>query len=144
MALAATGKIGALLGESFKLLGPASVVGFGYVGYRDKVGQGQNPLLAGAKEIGLGAASLMLHPMAYAALAFGPGLARAGGAHVVNTYHNHLNYNRQMRTPFSHRFEHTDASARAQSYGLQQIGAAWGNSRMGSEAATFARRYGRQ
>ena len=143
MALAGTGKIGTLLGDSFKLLGPASVAAFGYIGYRDRIGNGQNPMLAMGTEAGLGVASLMLHPLAYGALAFGPGLARAAGSYVVGTYQGHQNYSRQMRTPFSHRFEHSDVSARAQAYGLQQIGAAWGNSRMGSEAAQFARRYGR-
>ena len=47
------------------------------------------------------------------------------------------------KTPFSHRFEHSEVSARAQQLGLQAIGASWAHASQGSEAAMMARRYGR-
>ena len=54
---------------------------------------------------------------------------------------NRANQNvRQTATPFSQRFEHTQATAHAQQYGLQSMGAMRG---VGSEASLMYGRFGR-
>jgi hypothetical protein len=111
--------------------------------YRDRVHKGQNPIMAALIEGAALAPNFLLSPTALVVTGLGLPLARASTAAIVGAVREHNNFIRQAKTPFSHRFEHTDTTARAQMLGLQQIGAAWGHARMGSEAAMFASRYGR-
>jgi hypothetical protein len=144
MAIPGSGMIGRIMGESMKLLGPVTVAGSAYMGYRGRVDQGQNRAFALATEGAFAAGSMMLSGPAYAALMYGLPAAQAVGAAGFRAYLAHEQSWRQMKTPFSHRFEHSQVTAAMQARGLQALGAAWGHSRMGAEAASFARRYGRQ
>jgi hypothetical protein len=110
--------------------------------YRDRVKGGQNPAFAMAMEGAQFAGNMFLPLPAQLAL-FGMPVTRAVTAGVINSVHAHNNFVRMAKTPFSHRFEHTDTTSRAQQLGLQSIGAAWGHASMGSEASMMARRYGR-
>lgn len=112
-------------------------------GYRDRVKHGESPVSAFGKEaLQFSAGALLSTPAALAYFAGVP-LARAGTTALIGAVDRQTNYLRSMRTPFSHRFEHTETTSRLQQRGLQAIGGAWAHSRMGSEAAAMARRYGR-
>jgi hypothetical protein len=111
--------------------------------YRERVSKGMNPAFSAAMEGASLAAFAVLSPTAYFALTAGVPAVRATTTAIIGQVKEQNNMVRMARTPFSHRFEHSDVSARAQALGLQAIGSAWGHARMGSEAAAFARRYGR-
>lgn len=118
----------------------------GYTGmnsYRGRLAEGQNKTFAAGMETLNFLAGTLMNPVAYMAMSMGSQLMMAGGAMVTRRVIEHSNFIRHTRTPFSHRFEHTDATAAAQQYGLSQIGNGWGLASMGSEAAKFAQRYGR-
>jgi len=85
----------------------------------------------------------MILPMPAQLALMGIPVTRAVTSAVINSVNQHNNFVRLAKTPFSHRFEHTDTTYRAQQLGLQAIGAAWGHASMGSEAGMMARRYGR-
>jgi hypothetical protein len=116
---------------------------FGYMGYQDKVRKGWNPMAAAGVSVAEQALPFVVHPALYIGLTMGLPAVRLGGQLMTAAVQNQNNAVRLARTPFSHRFEHTDMTSAAQSRGLQAIGSAWGHSQMGSEAAAFARRYGR-
>lgn len=111
--------------------------------YHQRVRQGQNPAFAATMEGGMLASQFLLSTPAQLGLFLGIPAARLAGQMVTRNVSEHNTAVRASRTPFSHRFEHTDTSARAQSLGMRQVGAAWGHAHMGSEAALFSRRYGR-
>jgi hypothetical protein len=111
-------------------------------GIQEKRRAGQGTSLAVGSEIASLAYSF-LDPVGYFAVSLGVPAVRAATAGVVEQVRSWNSFVRSAKTPFSHRFEHTDVTARAQMMGLQAIGSAWGNARMGSEAANFARRYSR-
>lgn len=111
-------------------------------GINERRRAGQNATSAAALEAG-GLALSFLDPVGYAALTLGVPLVRATTSAVIGEVRSWNNFVRTAKTPFSHRFEHTDVTARAQAIGLQAIGSAWANARMGSEAASMARRYSR-
>ena len=110
--------------------------------FQDRVKNGQNPAFAAAVEGAQFAGSMFLPLPAQLAL-FGIPVTRAVTQAVISSVGQHNNFVRLAKTPFSHRFEHTDTTARAQQLGLQAIGASWAHANMGSEASTFARRYSR-
>jgi hypothetical protein len=110
--------------------------------YKHRVSEGSNPAFAAAVEGVQMAASFLLPGPAQMAL-FGIPITRAVTSAVISAARQQNTFVRQAKTPFSHRFEHTDVTARAQAMGLRAIGAAWGHANMGSEAAMMARRYGR-
>jgi hypothetical protein len=110
---------------------------------RDRMRQGQNPVFAAVTEGAMFAANFVLPVAGQLALFAGLPLVRATAAIVTDQVSQHNNFVRTARTPFSHRFEHTDVTSRAQALGLRSIGAAWGHAQMGSEASMMARRYGR-
>jgi hypothetical protein len=114
----------------------------GLTNYQDRIRQGHNPAFAMAVEGAQFAGSVFL-PLPAQLAVYGIPVTRAVTAAVVGSIHQHNNFVRMAKTPFSHRFEHSDQTARAQQMGLQSIGAAWGHASMGSEAAMMARRYGR-
>lgn len=130
-----------------KLAMPAVFAGFavmgGVSGYKERVRKGQNPIMSALIEGALIAPQFLLSPLAFNVATFGMPLARASASAVIGAVRDHNNFIRQAKTPFSHRFEHSDVSARAQAAGLRQIGSAVGHARMGAEAASFASRYGR-
>jgi uncharacterized membrane protein len=120
----------------------AFMVGSSLTGYKERVQNGQNPAFAAAMEGTQFAASMMLPLPAQMAL-FGVPVTRAVAAGVINSVRAHNSFVRMAKTPFSHRFEHSEVTSRMQQAGLQSIGAAWGHASMGSEASQFARRYAR-
>jgi hypothetical protein len=132
-----------VLGTAAHLGGYALPAAFSFVGVKSRIREGQNPVFAAAIEGGNLALQLLLTGPETAAFYFGIPLARAGAAMITDQVTQHNNYIRQARTPFSQRFEHSETTARAQAAGMRAIGAAWGHAHMGSEAALFARRYGR-
>lgn len=144
MAVPGAGSVGKTLrGMALPAVLNSAFVYGSFTSYRDRVRNGQNPLLAAVMEGTPLAANMILSGPAAIATFMGVPLIRASTAAVIGAVKEHNNFVRQAKTPFSHRFEHSDTTARAQMIGLQQIGAAWGHARMGSEAASFASRYGR-
>jgi hypothetical protein len=121
---------------------PGLVILGAMAGYQDKVRNGWNPVAAGIGEAVNQTLPFMISPVHYGLLIGGGLVGRAVGASLMRSV-NDGGHVRQARTPFSHRFEHTDVTSRAQSLGLQAIGSSWAHSSMGSEAARFAQRYGR-
>lgn len=128
------------LGTAFQIGLPAF---FAVNGYKTRVQEGQSRTYAALAESAFFAASTLLSGPAQFALFFGVPAARAATTAIIGQVKEQNQMVRMAKTPFSHRFEHTDVSARAQALGLQAIGSAWGHARMGSEAAAMARRYGR-
>lgn len=124
-----------------RIANPALLTYGAITGTRERVEKGQNPAFAAAMEAGTVALGLLLNPVAQIGLFVGVPLGRAAASAVIGQVKEHNNMMRLSRTPFSHRFEHSDVSARAQALGLQQIGAAWGHARMASEASMMAKRY---
>lgn len=122
---------------------PIGILGMsGVSGYKEKAKR-MNPLLAGAYEAGQQAFWFMLNPATAMTLGLGLPLAKVAGTLAGNKIRNTSMQVRQSRTPFSHRYEHSEVAARAQAIGLQAITGSYGYSAQGSEAALFARRYGR-
>lgn len=121
---------------------PALMVKSSLGSYQERVKQGQNPAFAAAMETGSFALNMVLPLPAQLAM-MGIPVTRAVTSAVISSVHHHNNFVRLAKTPFSHRFEHSESSWRAQQMGMQAIGAAWGNANMGSEAGLFARRYAR-
>ena len=113
-----------------------------FTGIQEKRRAGQGGAMATATEFASLAYSFM-DPVGYFAVSLGVPAVRAATAGVVEQVRGWNSFVRSAKTPFSHRFEHSDVTARAQQMGLQAIGSAWGNARMGSEASNFARRYSR-
>jgi hypothetical protein len=111
-------------------------------GFNQRVKEGQNPAFAAAME-GVNFAAQMMLPISAQIALYGIPATRAATQLVVGAVQKHNTFVRMSRTPFSHRFEHTDVTSRMQQMGLQSIGAAWGHANMGSEASMMARRYGR-
>lgn len=138
--------IGSLIGGAISVGSkygiPALMVRGSVSSYQDKVRQGQNPAFAAAVE-GVNLAGSFLLPLPAQLAVYGIPVTRAVTAAIISGVRQHNNFIRMARTPFSHRFEHTDVTARAQQLGLQSIGAAWGYASMGSEASMMARRYAR-
>lgn len=140
--------ISGLLGKGFS--GVAHLAGLGFAGalgvssYRDRIRQGQNPLLASGIESGHFALSMLAPLPLYLGLTLGAPVTRLAAGALIAATTRHENSIRMAGTPFSQRFEHSDATARAQATGMQAINAAWGGARMGSEAGMLARRYGRR
>lgn len=128
----------ALKGGVYAFMGYSSISAF-----RRQVQGGANPSAAAVSELFNFAQMTLLGGPAQIALWVGIGGAARVGQHMVEDIQRHNTDVRLARTPFSHRFEHTDMTARAQMMGLQQIGQAWGFAQMGGEAAQMARRYGR-
>jgi len=111
-------------------------------GYQARIKEGQNPIYAAAVEsINMAAYSFMGFLPAMAAVE-GPKLAIAAGKALYNYNRVHQSYRRQMKTPFSHRFEHTDVTANAQQAGLSALSSA--SQFAGTEAASMASRYARR
>ncbi len=133
-----------VLGTAGQAFIPATIIYGWYSGYQEKTSKGWNPLAAGLVETGAQALPFMMNPFLYLGLTMGLPLTRAAGAAVTSSISNQMNHVRLSRTPFSHRFEHSDVTARTQAMGLQAIGSAWAHSNMGSEAALMASRYGRR
>lgn len=133
--------IGTGLKVAFRIANPALLTYGAIAGTRERVEKGQNAAFAAAIEGTTAALGMLLNPVAQLGLFVGVPLGRAASSAIIGQVSEHNNMMRLARTPFSHRFEHTDVSARAQALGLQQIGAAWGHARMGSEASMMARRY---
>lgn len=134
--------VGSIVQAGFKYGPTVLVARQGLSSYQDRVRQGQNPAFAAAVEGVSAVASIML-PLPAQMAVFGIPVTRAVTAAVINSVHQRNNFVRMAKTPFSHRFEHTDVTSRAQQLGLQSIGAAWGHASMGSEASMMARRYAR-
>jgi hypothetical protein len=140
----------AIFGSALGLLKPVGTVagvvlpiGLARSGYNRRVQERQNPILAAGME-GVNAAMQLLLPLPTQIALFGVvPLARAGAAAVLGRVHEHNNYIRAARTPFSHRFEHSQMTAAAQSRGLQAIGASFGQAQAASQAAQMAARYAR-
>lgn len=130
------------ISTAVKVVPTAMVLKQGLSNYQDRVRQGQNPAFAAAVE-GVSSAASMFLPWPAQLAVFGIPITRAVTAGVINSVGAHNSFVRMAKTPFSHRFEHSDVTARAQQMGLQSIGAAWGHASMGSEAAMMARRYAR-
>jgi hypothetical protein len=116
---------------------------FAVKGYRDRVKSGQNPAFAAVLETAANFAPFLFSLPAQLAWFYGIPATRAMTSAIIGQAREQNQMVRMARTPFSHRFEHSDVTARAQALGLQSIGSAWGHARMGSEAAMMARRYGR-
>lgn len=134
--------VGSVVSTGFKVGIPALMLRSSLTTYQDRVRNGQNPAFAAAVE-GASFAANMILPMPAQLALMGIPVTRAVTSAVINSVHQHNNFVRLAKTPFSHRFEHTDTTYRAQQLGLQAIGAAWGHASMGSEAGMMARRYGR-
>ena len=112
-----------------------------YGTYKHSIDSGQGKLTGLTKAIGLEVAAYMA-PWATAA-AFAFPFARMGAGILTDSIGRHNNFIRHAKTPFSHRFEHSDMTAGLQARGMRAISASWAHSRFGSEAGAFARRYGR-
>lgn len=124
--------------------GTAVMVGMEAHGFHGRVHSGENPWkAAGASAFNL-AGGLLVNPFAFGALTIGAPILKAAGQMVTHTLRHHHNHVRHMRTPFSHRFEHTEVTAAAQQYGLQQLQSGIMGAQMGLEAANMAARYGRR
>lgn len=104
--------------------------------FRSETANGANPVLSGALNSAKFAAGMYMGILPYLLAFEAPGIAFGLGQAAIA----HTDRVREMRTPFSHRFEHSDASAAAQSIGMRAIGASWGANNV---AASMARRYGR-
>jgi hypothetical protein len=118
-------------------------VALGVSGYNRRVREGQNPISSLGIE-GVNAAAQLLLPLGpQLALFVGLPLARAGAAAVLGRVHEHNQFIRAARTPFSHRFEHSQVTSMAQQRGLQSIGAAFGQAQAATAAASMAARYAR-
>lgn len=133
-----------LLGRAVHHLVPPGLTGFlEFQNYKHRVHQGQHPLVAGSIAGARFAAGMLLSVAAFTAIDFGPQAVMLIGGMATHKFNDHNNLVRQMKTPFSHRFEHTEVTSRAQMLALQSMGAAWGHAAMGSEASRMAARYGR-
>lgn len=135
--------VGAGIGKAAHLALPGFAIYSTTTSWNDRVRRGQNPFSAAALE-GANFAFSVMAPWAHFGLTIGAPIVRAATEGVISSVKSSNDFKRSVRTPFSHRFEHTDTTARAQSLGLQALGSAWGSSRMGSEASAFAQRYGRR
>jgi len=98
---------------------------FEYGEFKRRVREGQNPAYAAAAQTAwwipwFYGARYGIATQAAVAL---PSLIRAGSQYV--NYTNRY-YNRVASMPFSHRFEHTDATMAVQTRALQSLGAAVG------------------
>jgi hypothetical protein len=127
----------------------ATMGGWGLMGalslhsYHQRVKGGEYFASAAVKEgASFAMGALLSGPAAFAIYAVAPAVG-FGTTALIGAVNRQTTMNRQMRTPFSHRFEHTEITARAQVAGLQAIGASVAHQYMGSEAAMMARRYGR-
>jgi hypothetical protein len=126
-----------------KIATPAIASYAAWQGYQSRLAQGMSVPGALALEAGNLAVSV-LDPMGHLYLTFGVAGVRAATSAVIDQVTARNAFTQSVKTPFSHQFSHSDVTARAQQLGLQSIGAAWSNSMMASEAASFARRYGRR
>jgi len=131
-----TGNIG------MHIAGTALGFGFSYLEFRERVRSGENLLLAGAKAGTAGVLYATMGFMPVLALLQGPGLVKAGTTAAYNRYRSYQTWRREIASPFSHSFSHTDATLRAQQQGIQALGI--GRGFVGSEAAMMAQRYGRR
>jgi len=129
-----------LLGAAGNALNIGMFGVFAYQDANERIKQGENPSSAWAKA---GARQIpWLIMSAPAAMAFDmipmlPAITRA----TTMAWQARSGYIRSASTPFSHRFEHTDATAKAMQRGLSAISNSRGE--LGSEAYNMSRRYTR-
>jgi hypothetical protein len=125
-------------------IGTGVIVGVEGYTMRGRVQSGESVLSAGAKSAFNIAGSMLVNQWAWVGLTMGLPLIAGAGQMVTHAVHSHNNHVRMMRTPFSHRFEHTDVTAQAQQMGMSGLQQGLGYTQMGAEASMMASRYGRR
>jgi len=131
-----------MLGGSWGHIAGSALGGVGELAaFRERVSQGQNPIIAGAIAAGSLAAWTTMGFLP-ALIVTNPGAIYNAGKALYNFSQNTRAWQREFRTPFSHSYQHTEATSMAQQRGLQQLGIARGL--IGSEASMMAARYARR
>jgi hypothetical protein len=132
-----------LLSKRFMSIGIAGLgIASEFPAYKSRVENGVNPLLSATQAIGNAVAFTTMGPLPAMLITQGPGLFY-NGAKALYAYNKTSNvWQRSIKMPFSHSFTHSDATAQAQQYGMQAIGA--GRGFIGSEASMMAARYARR
>ena len=113
-------------------------LGQGIYGYNKRVKEGQNPLVAAASEAAMQIPWFIMSAGAATVLTMLPAVPALTKAATV-ALNMRYSYARTAATPYSKRFEHTDASYAAMQAGTQAINASRGS--LGSEAGMMAKRY---
>lgn len=107
---------------------------------KDRIKRGEHPAVAWLKEGGYMAMWAVI-PTAPAILLMSAYAVPAITQAAISGWNSRSSFLRTTATPFSKRFEHTDASAEQLRRGMQAISASRGN--IGMEAFNMHKRYGR-
>lgn len=130
-------------GDLGKFIGPGAAFIMAQGGYHQKLSQGYSIPTALASQTTDFALSI-LSPGLHLWMSMGVPAVRAATSAVIDSVNARNAFTQSVKTPFSHRFEHTDTTALAQQRGLQAIGASFAHANQAAEAAAFARRYSRR